>query len=89
MQEEELRIGLRTGEKKLYVIKDIRRFLSGCEAEESMQLGKEFLYQPEWMHYSDDDERLLNLPFLSRSMTRSGRMVRPEAVSMARSLRTW
>ena len=58
---QELRIGLRTGEKKLYVIKDIRRFLSGCEAEESMQLGKEFLYQPEWMHYSDDDERLLNL----------------------------
>ena len=58
---QELRIGLRTGEKKLYVIKDIRRFLSGSEANESMQLGKEFLYQPEWMRYSDDDEKVLNL----------------------------
>ena len=29
---QELRIGLRTGEKKLYVIKDIRRFLTALEA---------------------------------------------------------
>ena len=58
---QELRIGLRTGEKKLYVIKDIRRFLTSAEAEETIPLGKEFVYQPEWMRYSDDDERLLNL----------------------------
>ena len=58
---QELRIGLRTGEKKLYVIKDIRRFLTSAEAEEPIQLGREFVYQPEWMRYSDDDERLLNL----------------------------
>ena len=58
---QELRIGLRTGEKKLYVIKDIRRFLISAEAEESIPLGREFVYQPEWMRYSDDDERLLNL----------------------------
>ncbi len=58
---QELRIGLRTGEKKLYVIKDIRRFLTSAEAEETIPLGKEFVYQPEWMRYSDDDERLLKL----------------------------
>ena len=58
---QELRIGLRTGKKKLYVIKDIRRFLTSAEAEETIPLGKEFVYQPEWMRYSDDDERLLNL----------------------------
>ena len=58
---QELRIGLRTGEKKLYVIKDIRRFLAAVEAEENYPLGKDFVYQPEWMRYSDDDERLLNL----------------------------
>ena len=56
-----LRIGLRTGEKKLYVVKDIRRFLSAAEAEETLPLGKEFTYQPEWMRYSDDDGRLLDL----------------------------
>ena len=58
---QELHIGLRTGEKKLYVIKDIRRFLSAGEAEETIPLGREFVYQPEWMKYPDDDERVLNL----------------------------
>ena len=58
---QELRIGLRTGEKKLYVIKDIRRFLTAADGEETVPLGKDFVYQPEWMRYSDDDERLLNL----------------------------
>ena len=58
---QELRIGLRTGEKKLYVIKDIHRFLSAADAGENITLGRDFVYQPEWMRYSDDDERLLNL----------------------------
>ena len=56
-----LRIGLRTGEKKLYVIKDIRAFLSAVEAEETMPLGREFTYQPEWMRFSGDDERVIRL----------------------------
>lgn len=58
---QELRIGLRTGEKKLYVIRDIREFLTAADSGETLPLGKEFVYQPEWMRYSDDDERVLNL----------------------------
>ena len=58
---QELRIGLRTGEKKLYVIKDIRHFLTALEAGETIELGKDFVYQPEWMRYSDDDMRVLDL----------------------------
>ena len=58
---QELRIGMRTGEKKLYVVKDIRSFLTAAEAGETIELGRDFVYQPEWMHYSDDDERILNL----------------------------
>ena len=58
---QELRIGLRTGEKKLYVIKDIREFMTAAESGETLPLGKDFVYQPEWMRYSDDDERVLNL----------------------------
>ena len=58
---QELRIGLRTGEKKLYVIKDIRSFLTAAEAGETIELGRDFVYQPEWMRYSDDDERILAL----------------------------
>ena len=56
-----LRIGLRTGEKKLYVVKDIRAFLGAVEAEESLTLGRDFSYQPEWMRFSQDDERVLRL----------------------------
>ena len=51
---QDLRIGLRTGEKKLYVVKDIRRFLDAVDAEETIPLGREFTYQPEWMHFSAD-----------------------------------
>ena len=58
---QDLHIGLRTGERKLYVVKDIRHFLTAAEAEETIQLGKDFTYQPEWMRYTDDDERVLNL----------------------------
>lgn len=56
-----LRIGLRIGEKKLYVVKDICRLLTAIEAEETIQMGREFTYQPEWMHFSVDDEQVLNL----------------------------
>ena len=58
---QELRIGLRTGEKKLYVIKDIRGFLAASDENEVLQLGKEFTYQPEWMRYTDDDMRVLDI----------------------------
>ena len=58
---QELRIGLRIGEKKLYVIKDIRQFISAADAGENLPLGKDFVFQPEWMRFSADDERLIKL----------------------------
>ena len=58
---QDLRIGLRTGDKKLYVIKDVRRFVFAAETNETIPLGKDLTYQPEWMRYSDDDERVLNV----------------------------
>ena len=58
---QELRIGLRTGEKKLYVVKDIPRFLFAEEGAEAIQLGKEMTYQPEWMRFPDDSGRVLDI----------------------------
>lgn len=58
---QELRVGLRTGEKKLYVIKSIPEFLGAVDSGETFTLGREFTFQPEWMHYSDDDETVLNI----------------------------
>ena len=58
---QELRIGLRTGEKKLYVVKDIPRFLFAEEGAEAIQLGREMTYQPEWMRFPDDSGRVLDI----------------------------
>lgn len=56
-----LRLGLRIGEKKLYVVKDIHAFLAAVDAGETIPMGKDFTYQPEWMRFSADDERLLQI----------------------------
>ncbi len=58
---QDVRIGLRVGESKLYVTRDIRAFLTAMDTGETMPFGKDFTYQPEWMKFSDDDERVLNI----------------------------
>ena len=58
---QEVRLGLRAGEGKLYVTRDIRAFLTAMDTGETMPFGKEFTYQPEWMRFSDDDERVLDI----------------------------
>ena len=58
---QEVRIGLRMGENKLYVTRDIRAFLNAMDTGETIAFGKDFTYQPEWMKFSDDDERVLDL----------------------------
>ena len=56
-----LSLGLRVGEKKKYVIKDIAAFLDAAERGENLTLGKDFTYQPEWMRFSDEDEKILGI----------------------------
>ena len=58
---QEVRLGLRIGENKLYVCRDIRAFLTAMDTGETIPFGKDFTYQPEWMKFSDDDERVLNI----------------------------
>jgi len=58
---QELRIGLRVGERKLYVVRDIPSLLRAIEAGETLPFGREFTYQPEWMRFSRDDEQVLAL----------------------------
>ncbi len=58
---QEVRLGLRAGENKLYVARDIHAFLTAMDTGETITFGKEFTYQPEWMRFSDDDERVLNI----------------------------
>ena len=58
---QELRLGLRAGENKLYVARDIRAFLTAVDTGEELKFGREFTWQPEWMRFSEDDERVLNI----------------------------
>ncbi len=58
---QELRAGLRIGEKKLYVVRDIPAFLAAMDAQETLVLGKDFIWQPEWMRFSSDDEGMIRL----------------------------
>ena len=58
---QELRAGMRIGEKKLYVVKDIHAFLAAMDAQETLALGKDFTWQPEWMRFSSDDEKIIRL----------------------------
>ena len=53
------RIGLRIGMEKLYVIKDPAAFLAAVDGGQAMPFGKDFTYEPGWMHFSEDDERVL------------------------------
>ena len=60
-QGQAIRLGLRMGENKMYVVRDIRAFLNALEAGETVPFGKEFTWQPEWMRFSPDDERVLQI----------------------------
>ena len=58
---QEAHIGLRCGENKMYVVKDLQAFLYAVDGGKTMTFGKDFTYEPEWMHFSGDDERVLAL----------------------------
>ncbi len=58
---QEARIGLRCGESKLYVVKDLATFLDAVDNGTTLPFGKDFTYEPGWMHFSGDDERVLAL----------------------------
>ncbi len=57
----QIQIGLRIGSEKMYVMKDPAAFLAGMEEGRSIPFGKDFTYEPSWMHFSEDDERVLGL----------------------------
>ncbi|MDO4483151.1 MAG: DEAD/DEAH box helicase [Clostridia bacterium] len=45
-----LRIGLRMGEERLYVVKSIMQLVECMETLQPLDFGKGFCYQPDWMH---------------------------------------
>ena len=58
---QEVRLGMRVGESKLYVVRDIGAFLMAVEEGRTLEFGRDFTYQPEWMKLSEDDCRALEI----------------------------
>ncbi len=56
-----MRIGIRIGEDRLYVIRSIPQFLDAMEEGTAVSFGKGFTFQPEWMHFTKSEQRVLSI----------------------------
>ena len=56
-----LRIGLKIGEDRLYVVRHIPAFLKCREDGTPLAFGKGFEYRPRWMRFNESQERLLDI----------------------------
>ena len=61
LTKEGLRIGLKIGEDRLYVVRHIPHFLACREKGESLAFGKGFEYRPQWMRFDEKQSRLLDV----------------------------
>lgn len=60
LSEDGLRLTLRVGEDRLYVVRSIPQFLK-CRAEDvSLPFGKNFTYEPRWMRFDERQSALLD-----------------------------
>ncbi len=57
----ELRIGIRVGEERLYVVRSLPQFLDAITDKTSLAFGKGFVFQPEWMHFTLKEARVLDI----------------------------
>ena len=56
-----LRVSLRTGQERLYVVSSIAQFFTAMEQEKPIAQGKRGSLQPSWQSYGPEDRRLLLL----------------------------
>ena len=54
-----LRIGLRIGNEKQYVVRDIPAMLDAMETGESITYGRGLVFEPSWMRFAPEEERIL------------------------------
>ena len=55
-----VRLGLRVGQSKLYVVPNIPEFLECRSRGESQTFGRGFVYEAEWMRFPEEDEAFLD-----------------------------
>ncbi len=57
--EDGLRAGLRVGDRKWYVVKDIPQFLRAWRERSTLAFQSRFVYEPSWMRFSEENEKIL------------------------------
>lgn len=56
-----VRVALRVGQERMYVVKSIAQFLQALEKKETMAFGKGFVLEPEWMGFAGVDAKIIRL----------------------------
>lgn len=57
----QLRVGIRVGEDRLYVVRSIPQFIESMDTGVALPFGKGFTFQPEWMHFTPAENRVLDI----------------------------
>ncbi len=57
----DMRIGLRIGQERLYVIRSIPEFLDCIQSHDTLSFGKGFTFFPEWMRFEASQRQLIEL----------------------------
>ncbi|MBR5303103.1 MAG: DEAD/DEAH box helicase [Clostridia bacterium] len=56
-----VRVSLRVGQERMYVVKSMAQFLHALSHKETMAFGKGFVLEPEWMGFSGVNEKIIRL----------------------------
>ena len=70
-----LRVGLRVGDRKWFVVKDLPDFLHAWQENKSLPFQSRFVFEPSWMRFRDEDQRILSLLARMVSLQELGRWV--------------
>ncbi len=56
-----LRVGVRVGDRKWYVVRDLPAFLRAWRDREPLFFQSRFVYEPSWMRFREEDQAVLSL----------------------------
>ena len=56
-----VRVALRVGQERMYVVKSMAQFLQALANKETMAFGKGFTLEPEWMGFAGVDEKIIRV----------------------------
>ena len=56
-----VRVSLRVGQERMYVVKSMAQFLHALSHGETMAFGKGFVLEPQWMGFTGVNEKIIRL----------------------------